>query len=196
MSDVVTCERVEREALDLPYIRGTLPEPLAEAFEAHYFGCDTCWALVRGGNEVRAARPSFKATRWPHSWTLALAALLVGVVGVGFWRLSQPADAPISPSSLERGGTAAPMGLRAAMVDRRLAAEWSKVPGAASYRIRFFGSDGALLLQRQTADTALMVASDSLGVSPGTGALLWQVQALDRLGGELLRSALVEVAPR
>ena len=193
MPDGITCERVEREELDLRYVRGTLPEPLAEAFEAHYFGCDQCWALVRGSNEVRAAGPSLMASRWRRPWTLALAALLVGAVGVGFWRLSQTAESGVSMPSLERGGTAAAIVLSAAIVDRQVVAHWSRVPNAASYRVRFFGADGALLLQRQTPDTALMIVRDSLGVSPGGGRLLWQVQALDRLGGEISRSGLVEV---
>lgn len=190
MPDGITCEQVEREELDLRYVRGTLPEPLAEAFEAHYFGCDTCWALVRGGNEVRAARPSPKAAGWPRSRVFALAAVLVAAAGIGFWRLSQPGEPGVTVPSLERGEGAGSITLRSATVDRQVAAGWSKLPGAASYRVRFFGADGALLLQRQTVDTALLVARDSLGPS---GGVLWQVQALDRLGGELARSALVEV---
>lgn len=194
MPDGMTCERVELEELDLRYIRGTLPEELAEAFEAHFFGCDRCWALVRGGNELRAARGGATAPRRPRVWAMALAAAVVGAVGVGLWRDSRRTEPAVTPASLERGGPATALVLGAATEAGRLAAHWSRVPGAATYRVRFFGADGSVLLSRETPDTALTVARDSLG-GPG-GSLLWQVQALDRLGGELIRSALVEVVPR
>jgi hypothetical protein len=191
MPDAVNCERVEREELDLRYLRGALPEPLAEAFEAHYFGCDACWALVRRGNDLRAARPSPGAARWPRSRTLGLAAVLVAAVGLGFWRMTRSEAPGVTAPSLERGGSAAVIALEAGATDGLVSARWSRVPLAAGYRIRCFGPDGGLLLQRQTPDTALTVPRDSLRVG-STGPLVWQVQALDRLGGELARSALIE----
>lgn len=189
MPDSVTCETVDREELDLRYIRGSLAEPLAEAFEAHYFGCDRCWALVRGGNEVRASQGVAAQARRPRTWAFALAAAVIGAVGIGLWRDSR--DRPVvSVSSLERGDSVGVIALETSAVEGgvSVAARWSRVPGAASYRVRFFGSDGAVLLSRETPDTTVTVSRDSVG----TGAL-WQVQALDRLGSELIRSALVEV---
>ncbi len=192
MPEPITCERVDREELDLQYVRGTLAEPEAEAFEEHYWGCDRCWALVRGGNEVRAVRPTGGTRRWPRSRTLALAAVLVGAAGLGFWRLAPRTEPAVSAPSLERGGTAASIALSAALADRRLLAHWTGVPGAASYRVRFFSADGSVLLTRVNRDTLIVVPQDSLRV-PAGGAVLWQVQALDRLGAEVMRSKLVEV---
>jgi CHAT domain-containing protein len=49
------CHYVEENDLVSRYIAGKLPEEEAEAFEAHYFGCERCWSEVRAATEVRAA---------------------------------------------------------------------------------------------------------------------------------------------
>ncbi|MGH7658286.1 MAG: zf-HC2 domain-containing protein, partial [Gemmatimonadales bacterium] len=51
----MTCELVDQNELDRRYLEGRLSEEEAAAFEAHYFGCDRCWELVKGGAAVRAA---------------------------------------------------------------------------------------------------------------------------------------------
>jgi anti-sigma factor RsiW len=45
----MTCELVDQRELDRRYLTGQLNDNEASAFEAHYFACDRCWALVKGG---------------------------------------------------------------------------------------------------------------------------------------------------
>jgi hypothetical protein len=49
------------------------------------------------------------------------------------------------------------------------------------------------LIQREVRDTAISVSRDSLG-GPAL-ELVWQVHALDRLGGEIARLPLTTVRP-
>lgn len=49
------CARVEEQEYERLYLEGALSEAEAEAFEAHYFGCDRCWAAVERAVELRAA---------------------------------------------------------------------------------------------------------------------------------------------
>jgi CHAT domain-containing protein len=94
---------VEENDLVGRYVAGKLPEEEAEAFEAHYFGCERCWSEVRAATEVRAAmeRPAGapvvplaerREGRRPSAVfsgrALALAAtlLIAAVAGVFVWR--------------------------------------------------------------------------------------------------------------
>lgn len=52
--DPITCDDVDTHDLDVRYLDGRLTDVEATAFEAHYFGCDRCWTLVRHGEALRA----------------------------------------------------------------------------------------------------------------------------------------------
>ncbi len=184
----LTCSEVERDELDLKYLRGQLSPEQAEAFEAHYFGCDRCWELVHGGAQVRATRPA-RPRRLPLPWPVLAAAVLLGAVGIGLWRLQRPNP----PPDTERAGSSGALLVRVSTGAATLAVSWSPLPGAASYRVRLFAPDGAVLSEREVADTTLSLTRDSV---TATGPLFWQVQALDRLGGELARSALTDALPK
>ena len=75
----ITCELVDERELDSRYLSGRLTDDEASAFEAHYFGCDRYWALVRGGMGIRAAMSGEAATTPPSSY-------LVTGRGGGRWR--------------------------------------------------------------------------------------------------------------
>jgi hypothetical protein len=187
----LTCEQVDQEDLDTRYLRGELQSAHAEAFEAHYFGCDRCWKLVQQGNQVRAAgsRPVPRSNR--ILW-IAAAAAFAAVIGAGLWRELQrpgPAGEPIDSLRSGRGEFAAP--IVGAGTDR-VTLTWQAVPEAASYRVRVFGGDGALLLQREVVDTSLAIAKDSVPTVP---QLVWQVHALSPLGSEIARFPLTTTRP-
>jgi len=186
----LTCEQVERDELDLKYLHGRLSPEQAEAFEAHFFGCDRCWDLVRAGQEVRATRP-VPLVRSRRPWALLVAAVLLGALGVGLWRAG-PRAGTVAPDSLRAGPAQSALDVRALAGGTGPSVAWNIVSGAASYRVRLFTHDGGLILEREIPDTSFVVPSDSL-VTPGQ--LFWQVQALDRTGAELARSGLVEAAP-
>lgn len=180
----LSCDEVEREELDLQYLRGQLSPERAEAFEAHYFGCDRCFQLVRAGRELQATRParrSWLGGRWP----LLAAAVLVAAVGVVLLR---PRPVPLSPDT-ERAAPAGALSLSASASAESLSVHWSPLPGAAGYRVRLYRQDGSLASERELADTALAITRAGI---TGSGPWFWQVSALDRQGGELARSALVE----
>jgi len=98
------------------YLAGTLAPAEAEAFEAHYFGCDQCWRELQRGLEVRAAleQPKVAKTapvipftvapatrRVPWRW-VAAAATVVIVASVWRWsgQPSLPAvQAPAPPAT-------------------------------------------------------------------------------------------------
>lgn len=187
-SDDLTCEQVERDELDLKYLHRRLRPEQAEPFEEHYFGCDRCWELVRMGQEVLATRPD-PASRSTWSWGLLATAALMGALGVGLWRFF-PRTEPIAPDSLRAGPAPGALNVRSLLVGTGASAIWDIVPGAASYRVRLFTKDGGLVVEREIPDTSFAVARDAL-LSPEPH--YWQVQALDRIGGELTRSGLIEV---
>lgn len=186
----LTCEQVERDELDLKYLHGRLSPERAEPFEAHYFGCDRCWDLVRMGQDVWVTRP-VPATRSTRPWGLLAAAILIGALGIGLWRASTRTE-PVAPDRLRAVPAPSALDVRALPSSTGVSAIWNIVPGAASYRVRLFTRDGGLVQEREIPDTSYAIARDSL-LTPGTpGPHYWQVQALDRIGAELARSGLIE----
>ncbi|MGE0552090.1 MAG: zf-HC2 domain-containing protein [Gemmatimonadales bacterium] len=191
----ITCDRVDALELDTRYLAGTLTDEEAEAFEAHYFGCDRCWGLVRQGSEIRAAGADAVAgparaagarrwTRW--SWIpLAAAAAALLWVATG-----DRGGIATDPGDTVRGDGDSLM-VRSESDPAGIAAAWRAVPAASTYLVRLFEADGTLRWERRLKDTTVSIARDSL---PGaSGALFWQVQALDPVGATLVRSALIEV---
>jgi hypothetical protein len=72
-----------------------------------------------------------------------------------------------------------------------LVAAWPSTPEADAYRVRLFGAEGALLLQRETPDTILHLDPGSLAASGDR--LYLEVAALDELRQVLAGSGLREV---
>jgi hypothetical protein len=181
----ITCELVDQRDLDTRYLAGRLDEAEAEAFEAHYFGCDRCWGLVRQGQAVKAALAppvvsaprALPATRRSTPWLALAASLAVLAGGLQLWRViggrQRPEDTVRGPSdSLQlvvefRGDT--------------LLASWSRLPGATTYRTRFYSEDGVVLLERESAETSLVLPPGAQGRLVRETSLLMQVQALDDL---------------
>jgi hypothetical protein len=195
MTDLpITCDQVDRDGLDARYLAGTLDPALAEAFEAHYFACDRCWALVQRGAEVRSvgrvaleAKPLARGWRRPLAWAPLAAAAALAV-----WVGTRPRDEPAAGPSATVRGTADSLLVSAATGGGVLRAAWSKVADAASYQVRLFTGTGDLVWEQRVTDTLLSIARDSIPGSP-TGPLFWQVQALDLVGAPVARSALVTV---
>jgi anti-sigma factor RsiW len=53
--EALDCTRVQEGEYERLYVQGKLSDPDAEAFEAHYFACDRCWAAVQQALELQAA---------------------------------------------------------------------------------------------------------------------------------------------
>jgi hypothetical protein len=188
----ISCGLVEEGDLDTRYLAGTLGEAEAEAFEAHYFGCDRCWALVQQGLDARAA---FSGGGIPRRrpmpvrrWWLAAAAAAVVVAGAGLYRSlgrGKPFDDTVTR------GTAAKLVLSTAIRADTLLAVWNRIPDATEYRARLYTAAGDLTWERKTADTALAVTPDSLPSHPDYAGLSWEVHAINAVGSVLGSSGLV-----
>ena len=216
----LTCVEVDRDDLEERYLAGRLSEPDAEAFEAHYFACERCWSTVSRGLEVRAAggagaaaagwplhpssdatapsrprgaasaattRPPGAPSRTPVRWG-ALAAAASLLVAVALWRASTGPDAA---TTTVRGSTDS-LHVVAHLGRDSLHAAWPVVRDAVRYRARLLTANAAVLLARETADTAVAVPRSMLDPSAGA-TLYWDVQALDRLQRVVARSGPVAV---
>jgi hypothetical protein len=200
----ITCELVDQRDLDTRYLAGALNPDEAETFEAHYFGCERCWGLVQQGLAVRSAfdedaAPTASSSGAPprgwanRRWWGLAAAAGIAVVAVGVWRLGQVSEAP-RPEEVFRG-EGAPLVVATAANGTALTAAWPRVADAGVYRVRLYGADGMMAVERETSDTSVSVPVDSLaGLATGT-ELFWQVQALDHLGNSVARSDLIRAVP-
>ncbi len=90
--------KIKKDGIIENYILGKLPKEEAEAFEVHYFGCDTCFAAVQEAEKViygikdaakrgiliapEVERKPFKLLDWLESFTLNPAFAVAAIVGV------------------------------------------------------------------------------------------------------------------
>jgi hypothetical protein len=177
----LTCAEVDDRDLESGYLAGRLTAEEAEAYEAHYFGCERCWRTLETALAVRSARG---ARRAPFGvWALAAAAIAVLAVGAGWWATRSPAP----PVDALRGGGEAPA-VRMHETPAGLAVAWAPHARADRYRVRVFSADGGLLLERLTEDTAVVFA-------PPPGAAFLDLTVLDALRAVVSGSGLVPVAP-
>lgn len=196
-TSTITCEIVDEGDLEARYLAGRLSPDQAEAFEAHFFGCERCWGLVQQGLAVRSAfQPDLSHARPGRGnprrrwWGLAVAAG-IAAIAVGTWQLGDRSQAGPAPDVL-RGGNLAFTVVPAA-TSETAAASWQPVADAEVYRVRLYTADGMLVSERETADTFFSVPLGTVtSVTAGT-ELFWQVQALDRLRNSVARSDLTRV---
>jgi hypothetical protein len=200
------CDLADTADLERAYLHGSLAEADADAFEAHYFACDRCWASLQRAIEQRAAfsgmaeTPAARPTAgrrlslrpgWPLAgWPLAVAASIVLVVAAG-WRLTSALGRQHSPDDAERGAPTTGLAVRAIAGSGTLGVAWRPVQGAQRYRVRLFAPDGTLLAERTVTDTTLAIPRDSLSARAPGGAAYWSVDALDATRQSLARSPLV-----
>jgi hypothetical protein len=180
---VSTCAGVEEGDYEARYLADRLTPAEAAAYEAHYFGCERCWASLRRATEARAAfAAGTRGRRVPRvaRWALPLAAALVAVA---IWRLAAPdADAPVTRVR----GVADALTLSVVANSDSIHAVWQRQPDADRYRVRGFGADGVLVWSLETTDTSVTAARD--------GAGLVDVAALDRLRVVVMQSRPARIA--
>lgn len=176
----LTCAQIEEGDYEARYLSNRLQGDHLAAYEAHYFGCDRCWAALRRATAVRAALASRRsAGRWAR-WALPAAAVLAAV---GVWQLSD--RAPDTPAVVLRGA-ADSMPLSVVAGADSLRAVWPRFADADVYRVRGFAADGSLRWSMETADTTAATARN--------GAVRVDVAALDRARIVIAQSALVAAA--
>lgn len=196
----ITCELVDERDLDTRYIAGRLNPEEAEGFEAHFFGCERCWALVQQGVEVRSALgPAASAAHLQGEasvlrkarrgwWGLAAAAAVAAVM-LGTWWTGQ-LSGPATTEDVLRGGEA-PFLVTASGSETALRAAWPRLANADLYQIRLYAADGTLAAQRELVDTSIELRRDSIPL-PRQATAFWEVQALDHLRQPVARSDLTK----
>jgi anti-sigma factor RsiW len=176
---------------EVRYLAGLLSPAEAEAFEEHYFECDICWRAVQQGTEIRSAlaQPSLPASKAVHvrrsrEWWPLLVAASVMIIAV--WRFPRPVESDnpnlnVGPVAEPVRGAGASALISAAATDKALTASWARNTDARSYRVRLLAEDGQLLLDREVTDTSIVVPLDSITRLGSSGAIYWQVDALNDL---------------
>ena len=192
----MTCEFVDQHELDRRYVAGRLSEPEAAAFEAHFFECDRCFGLVKGGAGVRSAlahRGALPADRPRPRWMpLAIAAGL-GLVALGTWQAIGPRQ-PGDDDAIR--GSEDSLAVRSDLASGFWRVGWPAVAEATSYRVRVFAEGGLLLLTKEVTDTVLALPADSLAALGGASALYLDVEGFDLLRRPVARSPLMPLRPR
>jgi hypothetical protein len=193
---------------DERYLAGTLSPSEADAFERHYFECDSCWARVQRGSEIKAAIAAtpvvaIASARGPREaskrrrsllWGAPLAAAAVLVLTFGRtlnYRINVDRIRPVSrieDTAQVMRGSARNIAVSSHQNGSMLIAAWARTPSASTYRVRLLAPDGALLYERETPDTSVVLPSDSAGNSPNTA--YWEIQALNELRGVIAVSPL------
>jgi hypothetical protein len=208
----VDCARVDEAEYEHRYIHGALSEAEAEAFEAHYFECERCWASLQRALEVQAALAApaghapldtvrgtiaigaTKQRRWERRWWPAFAAAAALVVAVGTWQMYRRPAAGRLRLEAERGG-AIELRVRPIATPDTLAAAWSPVTGADRYRAQLFAADGTRLADRDLSDTSVSVPRQTLGRASLADGAYWSVEAFDATRHSLAKSRLTTVLP-
>ena len=139
------------------YLAGRLGEAEAEAFEAHYFGCDRCWAELRAAQEIRAAlgpgkeqgRPGF-GRRW-----LPLAAAAALAASLGTWMLVRTPGG--ETERVFRAGRGAELELSLLLEPAGVRVAWPAATGVGAYRLRVVTADGTLVTEREVAGPPILL---------------------------------------
>jgi hypothetical protein len=173
------------------YVAGRLAEAEAEAFEAHYFGCDRCWRVVRAAQELRGALELEPArgqrTLLARPW-VPLAAAAALLIALGTWmRVRQP-----GAEQVFRAPRGAELALTASARETAVSVSWSPVPNARGYRARVVTAAGGLVTEQELPAPPLLLAKQRL-----PDALLYvTVQALGPDRQVLVSSAPLQLPPR
>lgn len=215
MQDIQSSCPYDNSDTDERYLAGTLSPPDTDAFESHYFQCDRCWELVHRGSEIKAAlsvtpivaidsarlRAKTSArgriVRWAAPLAAAAAVLLVAFGNNWNYKLTsgliRPDRGPGDTAQVMRG-EAKNITVSSHQAGSMLIAAWAPAQSATSYRVRLLAADGALLYERETADTSIVLTEDSAGVSRKTA--YWEIQALNELRSVIAASALTPTVPQ
>ena len=204
----IDCARIEERDLVALYLAGNLPENEAEAFEAHYFACERCWADVQRAAEIRTAfgKPALvpfpepgrqgraalpSARRW--RWLAAAAALALATLGI--WQLAHRGAPPAEP--VLRGEAAASLPLQIEVgPGRRITVGWPAHPDAQIYVVQIFGSDGVSVWKRETRETRVSLEARELPPSRPGISFLAKIEALDTMRQVVAKSDLKPLPTR
>jgi Putative zinc-finger len=194
----IDCRRADGIDLAALYLAGRLPEDDAEAFEAHYLGCERCASALREAGEIRAALgqsvlapesvPSRSVGGWRDIGTLLAAAATVAAFFFGMRQVAE--REPVVHDGVLRSASAESVNLSIASgPDGTVVLAWPAHARAHSYRFEIVRSDGVPVLKSETGDRRVVLAVSDLPPRPESVTLLARVEALDALGQVVAASA-------
>lgn len=199
----IDCAQVDECDLVALYLGGKLPEAEAEAFEAHYFGCERCSGELKAAAQIRVAKGvDVFAARWAGkrrakrvTWTLLAAAAAVAVMVFGLQRLSRRPE--ISQSEpVWRGSSVQTISLEISPSPTgQLVLRWRAHPEAQVYVVEIFASDGASVWRQETSEATVSIPVGVLPPSKPGVSFFATVEALDSMHQVIAKSAR-ETVPR
>jgi hypothetical protein len=185
------------------YLARRLSRAKSEAFEAHSFGCERCFAELQRATELRAAghdRSSSEAHgRQPYSrsrraiWqTLGVAATIVLAVGVWF-ALPQVDDTPTPSEPVYRDADDFPGGrtglsLEVGRIEDGFSLSWAPVAGVDEYEVRVFTENGDPVFEQRTRRTSIELTGAQWREAGSGNKFYGQVIALDELRQTIMLS--------
>lgn len=95
----MTCEEARENGLAASYVAGVLTTEEMDAFEGHYFGCDTCFAEVEAMRLTRdeLKRPRRKAAAAGNNWGWIIGVAAAAMIGAWFlWPAPEVAAPPVA----------------------------------------------------------------------------------------------------
>lgn len=197
----IDCARAEEKDSLARYLGGRLSEADAKAFEAHYFGCERCWAEVNAAAEIREAKgfdvfstpPTVTRGARRDVWTLLAAAAAVAVMVLGLRQLSEISEVS-RPGTVLRGSHLEPLSLTIRPGSSgEFVLQWSARPEAQVYVVEIFGPDGATVWEKETSETTATVEAGALPTSRPGISLYATVEALDGTRQPVARSQRIRL---
>lgn len=197
-SAALDCRSVEEQDVVSSYVAGRLAEPIAEAFERHYFECADCWDELELAYGLRGLSPQEwprgrgnVAPLWRRRSFLALAAAAsLGILALGLRTLLRERAEPLALDTPRSGAqelvvdvTRQPGGT--------LELSWMPQRGASRSVVEIVTPDGVVLGQHETRETRLVLQEGDLKC--GAGPCRAKVRVIDSLGQEIATSGFREL---
>jgi Putative zinc-finger len=185
------------------YLAGRLSPAKTEAFEAHSFGCESCFGELQRAAELRAADQDrivsdahmhhpVARSRWVSWPSLAVAATVVLAIGVWYATpIIDDAEVPVEPVYRDgEDNTASGQGLRLAVErnDNTVSFSWTEIQGADQYQLRVFTESGDPVFEQQTQGTSIELSAATWQDTGTPGKFYGQVIALDELRQVIVQS--------
>lgn len=193
------CAEVEKRDLVALYLAGGLSDTDADAFEAHFMGCERCSAELDDAGAIRSAfgkpvlEPPAEGSLGRASgrdlWTLLAAAAAVAMIGLGLRQMARMPSPETSETPVLRGETADSLDLSVTPgSDGDVLLEWPAHPKAQTYRVDVLRTDGIRVLRSETPDNRIELSSGALPPTPLGVSFLVRIEAFGPLGNLVARS--------
>lgn len=189
---MIDCAGAVERDLAQRYLAGALPHDEVEAFEAHFFGCRSCWEDVRRGSKLRTVlgKPAVALAAPParrvRTWLPLAAAAAIAFVAFGVFQLSRRN----APQAAIRGIAADVLDLQvAAGPEGSIELAWPPHADAARYAVQVLSSDETRVWKTETSEPRLRIGPGVLPVREGKQALRVEVEAFDSMGQPVAKSA-------